>query len=77
MTAKEELDMDQLEELRMDAKDDARRESQEEHEIRTNYEYALDYCGLPDAIEVLEGVVKSMNEYGHEISMNTLMKEMG
>ena len=76
MTAKEELDMDELEQLRMDALDDDKRESQEEHEIRTNYEYALDYCGLPDAIEVLEGVVKSMNEYGHEMSMKDLLGEI-
>ena len=72
----DELKEEFYQEMKRDAYDDARRESQEEHEIRTNYEYALDYCGLPDAIEALEGVVKSMNEYGHEISMKELLGEI-
>jgi len=71
--------MDLREEKRQDAYREAKEEQQHENDMY-DYEYAVDFVvegfNLEAALSVFEEAVKTMNEYGHEMTVSELISEM-
>ena len=55
-----------IEEMRRDMLEEARRDEQHEIDMRRDYDYFLDYCGIYDIQRELNNIRQLCDEYGHD-----------
>ena len=57
--------------IRQDLLNESREEEYSEKMMYEDEEYCMQKCGLNEAIEELERAVRAVNEYGHEVTIQS------